>query len=946
VDSDLSFGRLLRRLRKRRDLTQEGLAQQAACAIDTIKKIEAGIRRPSRSLAEEFADCLGLAGDERLTFLAAARASAEEQRAPLPQPALPQQPTPLVGRAAEISALSALLAVPATRLVTITGPGGIGKTRLALALGEQLRPAERFPNGVHFVPLASLDAAAQLAPTLAAAFRLLPGVGKVSGGSAEQQLIDYLRPKRLLLILDNLEHLLGPSEASDDATNLVATLLDEAPGLTLLATSRERLRLRAERVYPLSGLDVASSASSSSSAVELFVQHARWRNPAFALTPGQLEAVAEICRLVDGMPLAIELAAGWADTVAPSQLAAALAGGLDTLTSELRDTPERHRSIRVVFDASYQRLGPSEQLVFDRLAPFRGGASLAAVQAVSGAAPVQLQALINASLLSYDSQGDRYSLHELLRQYALERLNTAPAEAERAHERHAICYCALADDQRAALTGPEQQAALLTLEAESANIRAASEWAVRQGRSDLLQGMADAMGYFFEWRGRFDEGERAYGLAAAQLEAEQPTGVSIRVASRLRAWQAAFRRLQGDITGAEQLLQGCLALLERAPATLDLQEERAFALLQLGLVASEGRFAAARDALQASLALYEQLDKRWEASQALLWLGDLARYQGNFTEARRHFRASLAIRQACGDRRGEAEVLLWDSHAAAELGEMAEAETLARRSYAMRSALDAVAGPGMGQGELCVILMWAGKYSEARDTLEQTLGLYRELGDQAMEVYAQGWLAVAYLATGQYAEARAASHEAMRQAEVLRGAPSGLAFVRHYAGWVALSLGAYREAAGLLAESVRLHRQTGNLGQLGAPLAQLGYTLWLLGELPRARATLQEALDIANRQHAFWALLFTLPAIALLLADDGRQERAVELYALAWRYPLIANAQSCHDSYGQRLEAVASALPPGIADAARARGQELQLWLTAAALPEELANLDRSRLGF
>jgi tetratricopeptide (TPR) repeat protein len=458
--------------------------------------------------------------------------------------------------------------------------------------------------------------------------------------------------------------------------------------------------------------------------------------------------------------------------------------------------------------------------------------------------------------------------------------------------------------------------------------------------------MADAMGYFFEWRGRFDEGERAYGLAAAQLEAEQTTGVSIRVASRLRAWQAAFRRLQGDITGAEQLLQGCLALLERAPATLDLQEERAFALLQLGLVASEGRFAAARDALQASLALYEQLDKRWEASQALLWLGDLARYQGSFTEARRHFRASLAIRQACGDRRGEAEVLLWDSHAAAELGEMAEAETLARRSYAMRSALDAVAGLGMGQGELCVILMWAGKYSEARDTLEQALGLYRELGDRAMEVYAQGWLAVAYLATGQYAEARAASHEAMRQAEVLRGAPSGLAFVRHYAGWVALSLGAYREAADLLTESVRLHRQTGNLGQLGAPLAQLGYTLWLLGELPRARATLREALDIANRQHAFWALLFTLPAIALLLADDGRQERAVELYALAWRYPLIANAQSCHDSYGQRLEAVASALPPGIADAARARGQELQLWLTAAALPEELANLERSRLGF
>jgi tetratricopeptide (TPR) repeat protein len=317
-------------------------------------------------------------------------------------------------------------------------------------------------------------------------------------------------------------------------------------------------------------------------------------------------------------------------------------------------------------------------------------------------------------------------------------------------------------------------------------------------------------------------------------------------------------------------------------------------------------------------------------------LGDLSRYQGAFAEARQHFRASLAIRTACGDRRGVAEVLIWDSHAAAEIGQVDEAEALARRSYALYEELGDSSNRAFGLGELGVILMYAGKYGEARGVLQQCLALYEDLGHRAASAYVQGWLAVALLGIGQYEAARGLSRQGMAQVRELPGAQSGLAFVLHYAGWVALTLEAYPDAESLLQESVELHRQSGNVGLIGWPLAQLGYTHWLLGERRRARAELLAAIRIAARQHAFLAALLSLPAIALLQAEHGDKERAVELYALAWRHPVIANAQCFIDSVGRRLDAVVAALPPAIAATAQARGRLLDLWETAAALEAEL----------
>lgn len=961
MERDRSFGRLLQQLRKRRDLTQEALAQQAFCAVDTIKKIEAGVRRPSRQLAEQFANVLVLAEDERATFLSLARARGTGERA-AEQPTrprrikLPHQPALFVGRQAELATLHELFAAPNTRLVSIVGPGGMGKSRLAVAFAAQLVEGERFVDGLYFVPLAPLDDAGRFVPALAEALELALDAARQRARSPQQQLFDHLRHKQLLLILDNVEHLLAAPHAEGGLSVAVAALLAAAPGVAVLATSRQRLNVRDEQLLVLGGLEAPGEDNlAGNSAVELFVQRARRLRPDFAravtapdpatkpeINP-ELHEVARICRLVEGMPLALELAAGWVDTLSLAEIAAQIERGLDVLATDLRDLPARHRSLRALFDGSYNRLSAQGQALFAGFAAFRGGATLAAVQAVAGATQAlllpQLQRLIAASLLSHDAQQGRYTLHELLRQYALEKLVAEAGAEEQARDRHAGYFASFVQEQGHALRSAEQQAALAALDADRDNLRAAWLWAAQRGRVDLLLRAIEGLGYFCEWRCYWAEGEQLFELAAAQLAGSEVDSTTQRMLILLRAWQANFRRLQGDVIGAEQRLQQSLTLLDGAPAETDLRAERAFVLLQCGLVASEGRLVDARNDFEQSLALYQQLERAWEMSHVYLWLGDLARYQAAYEEARRYFHASLAIRSQLGDQRGVAEVLIWDSHAAAETGYLAEAEALARRSHALHEHLQDPANRAFGLGELGVMLMWSGKYAEAFGVLQQSLALYQELGNGTMAVYAQGWLAVAHLTLGHYAEASGLSRQMLHAARGLAGVQSGLAFMLHYAGWVALATGELHEAAQLLQESVELHRQTGNRGQIGTPLAQLGYTHWLLGDAAAAQEELRQVLQRCLPHHIFLPLLLALPVIALMLAEHGESERAAELYALAWRYPFLANAQSFIDSFGKQLDAVVATLPPQVAAAAQARGEALDFWQTCAGLEHEIVAL-------
>ena len=354
--------------------------------------------------------------------------------------------TPFVGREIELSSLQELFNQGATRLVTIVAPGGMGKTRLAIEIAH--RHLHDFPDGVWFVELAPIQAPEHIATaiidTLALEFH----------GSTDvwQQLLRYLQDKTMMLLLDSYEHLLP-------AASLVTEILQAAPGLSVIITSQQRLSLNAETVCPIGGLALAAGEGKdetpTSEAIELFTRTARRLRPDLEWSSDDVQQVAWICQAVEGMPLAIVLAASWIEVLSLPEIAAEIVRSLDFLSAELADLPRRHWSIRAVFETTWQRLNAREQAIFMKLSIFRGGFTRDAAQAVAGANLLVLKSLVGRYLVNRNSEG-RYVIHELLRKYALEQLERG-GRYDAAIRRHAKYYLALAQEGNLALTGPDQE---------------------------------------------------------------------------------------------------------------------------------------------------------------------------------------------------------------------------------------------------------------------------------------------------------------------------------------------------------------------------------------------------------------------------------------------------------------------------------------------------------
>lgn len=515
-----SFGYLLRRLRKAADLTQRELGRLVGCAADTIHKIETDTRRPSRAVAERLADTLGLAGDERMAFMDSARSrralaqlgiALGPRLIPTAMPMLythvPLLPGPLIGREHELTLLNQLLAEPTTRLITICGIGGIGKTWLALAAAAAqlatrgdgsaqlnrtlggvehlVKPmaqveATRFIHGVCFVDLSGLHSTTQLIAAIAAALKLPIEYGS---RSPRRQLSDYLRQRHLLLMLDNYEH---PAEAGVP----VDTLLADAPGLVLLITSRERLQLQHEQLLFLEGLPVTAEPGTHAPAVQLFLQAAHRAGPDLAPSEHDLNTISAICHILEGIPLAIELAAAWVALLSPATILTELQQNNDLLWSNLHDLPERQRSFTRIFSTAWHHLDPPTRATLARLSVFRGGFTLTAARSVADADLATLSNLLGHALIRYHH--DRFLLYELLRRYAAQQLDADPDGASELRQRHATYYLQLLTRAITDRTVAEQ---LLSTEAE--NIAAAWSYALSYGLIQLLDQAVDAMGYFY-----------------------------------------------------------------------------------------------------------------------------------------------------------------------------------------------------------------------------------------------------------------------------------------------------------------------------------------------------------------------------------------------------------------------------------------------------------------
>jgi predicted ATPase/class 3 adenylate cyclase len=477
---------------------------------------------------------------------------------------LPAPRTSFVGRADELASIDRMLDEPDCRLLTLVGPGGVGKTRLALEAAA--RRIDHYQHGVHFVPLVGVPAPDLLAPAVAESLQFQVDNAH-SAIPARDQLVDFLRERATLLVLDNFEHLL-------DARDLLTQVIEQAPQVELLTTSRERLQVQSEWVLDVDGLANGSGNghAGDSAAVRLFVDRARQVDGGYSLTDSERPHVERVCRLVNGMPLGIELAAAWASTLPCSEIADEIERNIGFLETSMQDVPERHRSLRAAFDQSWRLLSGDERRVFSRLAVFRGTFAWQAAAAVAGAGLAELHALVSKSLVRRAGLG-RFELHELLRQYAAERLAAEQVELADARESHARFYVGMIAARGAALLGEDMMEARDELRVEIDNLRAAAEWAVAQWSEGDARAALSSLQAFF-WAHDWHEGSQTFAQLVGLLEPSPGGPLDAGKASDVLLCALAYQTYLGSALGYDERLdaiaRACLPVLRERRLTREL----------------------------------------------------------------------------------------------------------------------------------------------------------------------------------------------------------------------------------------------------------------------------------------------------------------------------------------------------------------------------------------
>ena len=816
---------------------------------------------------------------------------------------LPTTPTPFIGRQNSLShVLQLLTAEPACHLVTIVGAGGIGKTRLAIQAAHQLAP--HFRDGVYLVSLAHTNDSKLLFTALAEAIQF----AFYGGLTAEEQLLNHLANRQLLLILDNFEHLIGGASP-------LSQIIARAPQVKLLVTSRELLHLQEEWSLPIRGMGYPTPSDTLAlddlapySAVQLFLQRARQSWGQFALTASDIPHLLHICQLVGGNPLGLELAAAWVRMMSCAEIAQEIERNLDFLSTSLQNVPERHRSLRAVFEYSWQFLSDQERQVLRQLAVFRGGFDAAAAAEVVGATPHALLALVDKSLVRRTETG-RYDLHTLVRQYGAEKLQTAVSETTTTQSRHSRYYAAFTRRCEQQLKGEQQHQALNDLASNRDNTLAGWRWAVANHDLTAVQQYLEGLWLFGEMRGWFQASETLFAQAVASLRrpppgshSENPDPQHQIVLGQLLARQGCATFRLGFLAQGRSLLQESLAILQNhVPAT---HREIAFTLLWLGVGFPDQPHAS--EMLNQSHALFEAEGDKWGASFALQCLALLAELEGDFqTSATYHQQATAQLAQV-GDRRLQAFSTNALGRIAQGLGDYSRAAQLLEEALTVRQSFGDRVGMTQSLLALGITAVSQGNYPTADQHLNHSLALSREIQNRVGTANALAHLGALHRLRGDFAAAHVSLQESLTIANAVNH-PRTQALVQQQLGLLAQAQGDLPLAAGYLAQSIAISQPSGFDSDTARSLCYQALIGCQLGQAELARTSLQQVIPLLQPAPALLLMALFAAAVLVETTEAGREEEVI-----GWKTAVFHHPATPHDIRQQISPAPPPAALPSV----------------------------------